>query len=326
LSALAPEQKERIESYLKPWQDELQNRKAGLERFEGKWLSPQEIAKTKAEREALARQSFLDKELNFSISEEAVSQKAVFVTVALLGLSFLFLLVTFAGGVKGLFSSPGLASWVAVILGGLGIGAYAFGGWLLFQTPPGYSGQGVTLQKVADGADSKNVALDDLIFVIQQPRASNSPAPDSVVLEDLALNSFLKSYVKIAPSLDKGSYSILRKGMKVEVKGDRVLVFDEMNWAGKELVVCYTLFFSMNGEELRFGKTEASAGNLPLPGRIFTHLWGQVGPLMGDVVAKSRVLDNYYIKRMESGVVEISSIRTAARQASRATSGKTGGG
>lgn len=316
LAGLMPDQSGKIAEYWKPWGEELKNRKAGLEQFEGRWLSPEAIARVKAERRDAARKSFLEKELSFRIEGEALSQNAVYLSLGVMGLSALLFAGMFLGGVKGLFRSPGPAVWISLVIGAGGLGAYALGGWMLFQEPAAYAGSGLVLPN-APGTGDK-AALDELIFCIHQPAGSEAPeAPGKVLIGDPALNEFLKNYVKIGPASQGGANALLRRGLKVQVRDDRIVIFDEMKWAARDLVVCYNVYFSETDGGFQFGKVEASIGGLPLSGKLFRHFWSQVEPLMGGVLARSKVLENYYIKRMEPGVVEMVSNRTAPKQAAR---------
>lgn len=318
LAGLMPDQSGKIADYWKPWAEELKNRKAGLERFEGGWLSPEAIAQEKAGRREAARKSFMDKELSFRIDGEVLSKNTIYLSLGAMGFSALLFAGMFLGGVRGLFKSPGVLTWIYLAIGGGGLGAYALGSWMLFQKPAAYAGSGTVLPKASSTEEKAVLAVDELIFCIHQPAGSEAPeAPGKVLIVDPALNEFLKNHVKIESAAKPEDHALVRRGLRIQVRDDRILIFDELEWAAKDVVVCYSVYFSETKEGFQFGKVEASIGDLPLSGKLFQHLWSQVEPLMGGVLTQSRVLENYYIKRMEPGVVEMVSNRAAPRQAAR---------
>lgn len=311
-----PAEAARISDYLKPWAEELQNRKAGLERYNGKWVNTEEVAQMKAERTEADRKAFFDKEIDFKVPLEAISQKAVYIFLLVIGISVLIMFGILITGLRNLSSGFGLSTILALVFGLGGLAAYGYAAWILFQPPLGY----VREASPQGGADvlkrQENLPVDEFIFLIHQDAGNPKPTvPGRYLLQEPELSAFLKKYLKLESSSKPEAYAVTRRGLKVRILVDRILVFDELTWFKKNVVMCYSFFYANSSDGFEFFKTEASAGGVPLPGRIFKHLWEQVQPTVGEVITESKVLDNYHVSRMESGMIELISNRNPPKPA-----------
>jgi hypothetical protein len=118
-----PGEAAKISDYLKPWMEELENRKAGLERYNGKWVNPEAVAQMKADRTEADRKAFFAKEIDFKVPREAISQKAVYVFLSVIGVSILIMLGILITGLRSLSSGFGLSTVLALVFGLGGLAA-----------------------------------------------------------------------------------------------------------------------------------------------------------------------------------------------------------
>jgi|GEM_PF-3907451 len=307
-----PEQVAKISDYMKPWEEALSHGNAGLQRFEGEWMSSELVAKAKADRMASKRQVFLEKELFFSIPQEAIPQSLVYVGVSALGFSFFIILLTLLQSLRNLSNGLTLGTVISLCLGLGGLAAYGYGGWLFFKEPLGYSAglsPAKTLEASTQGQDK--ITLEEFLFRNQQSiEDKDLPKPGRYVLQDPDINLFLRKYARIEGSERPDAYAVTRRGFKVQMLVDRILIFDELSWFKKNVVVCYTFYYANSKNGFEFFKTEASVGGgIPLPGKIFKYLWDEAQPAVATVLVRSKVLENYHVTRMESGTIELISNR-----------------
>lgn len=311
-----PAEAAKISDYLKPWAEEWQNRKSGLERYDGKWAGAEEVAQLKAERTEADRKAFFAREIDFKAPLEAVSQKAVYIFLAVAGVSVLIMFGILISGLRNLSSGFGLSTVLALTFGLGGLAAYGYAAWTLFQPPLGYVREASPMAGAELLKSEESLPVDEFIFLIHRDAGKpKSTVPSRYLLREPELNAFLKKYLKKESSVKPEAYAVTRRGLKVRVLVDRILVFDELTWFKKDVVVCYSFFYANNAGGFDFFKTEAFAGGLPLPGRIFKHLWEQVQPTVAEVIAESKVFDNYHISRMESGMIELISARNPPKAA-----------
>jgi len=293
----APDQTDKITEYLKPWAEELKYRKQGMERYEGKWQTVEAIARIKEGQSQAEKKAFLEK-ISFKIPQVVFTQTQVYIFLAVFALSALILLVLAFNGLSNVSGGLSLSVLFSLLFGLGGLGLYGFGIWCLFSPPSSYT----SLSSSSSLKDS--IPLDELMYRVSG--SANAPAgPSRYLVDDPAINTFLKQYLKIDDSGKADAYAVTRKGLKVRILVDRILIFDELSWCKKDIVACYTLYYTSTSQDISIYKNEATLGSVPMPGKMFKFVWEQqIQPLVTEVFNTSRVFDTYHISRMEGGMVE----------------------
>lgn len=189
--------------------------------------------------------------------------------------------------------------YIGFALGGLGL--YALMGMRLLETPVDL----VTLKVTAQG----DASLVEAIIAFAQRRKEFEGDPydlSGVALYDGSVNLFLADRVDFVAGQNPSLLEPCRKALMVEVRGDAVAFYQEIEVLGLPLVV--TLLVPVEGRTnaLRFGEPSARVGTWPvLPRALVAAFWDNLRGAMAVALADARFKDAFDVERISDGFIHL---------------------
>lgn len=221
--------------------------------------------------------------------------------IALAGaLSVSILMLCAIRGLERLIRLRALAfGYFGFALGGLGL--YAMMATRLMETPADL----MTLKVTSQG----DAALVETVVAFAQRRKEIEGDPyelGGLALYDGSVNLFLADRVEFVAGQTPGLLEPRRKSLMVEVRGDSVAFYQEVELLGIPLVV--TLLVPVEGRTnaLRFGKPAARVGTWRVvPGALVAVLWENLRDAMAGAVADAKLADSFMVERISDGFIHL---------------------
>ncbi len=190
--------------------------------------------------------------------------------------------------------------YMGVALGGLGL--YVLVGARLLEVPEDL----LTLKVTTQG----DASLVETIVAFARRRAEFEGDPydlDDAGIYDGSVNLFLADRVDFVSEGDPGLLEPRRKSVMVEVRGNAVAFYQEVEFLGMPMVVTLLLPVEGRTNALRFGEPRARVGTWAvLPRALVEALWDNLRGAVSGALADARFADAFRVERITDGFIHLS--------------------
>jgi hypothetical protein len=264
-------------------------------------VSPKEGSAEKPQTPTVAPEALkLPGDFKLRLPEGAAPAKSL-AGIAMAGvLSITFFMLCAIRGLERLVRvRPNAAGYLCCALGGLGL--YALMAMRLLEVPPDI----VTLKTTRQG----DASLVELIVAFARRRAELAGDPydlGTVAVYDGSVNLFLEGRLEFVARRNPPVLEPLRKSLTIDIRGDAVLFYQEVELLGMPLIV--TLIVPVEGRTnaLRFGEPAARIGTWTvLPRKLVMALWDNLRGAMAGAVAETKVMDTFNVERISEGFIHL---------------------
>ncbi|MDZ4787764.1 MAG: hypothetical protein SH807_02380 [Blastochloris sp.] len=301
-----PDLGEKIDSFLAPWLQRQSYLKENKTRFEGKWLTPQEVKEILEVRSEQEQEKLFKETTKLSFSSLVLPQASMLLilgTISLLLLSVFYSFFYLATERGGNLTFVG----AIILLVGLGVlGCYGYYGFKALNFTTSANEYWAEAYKVAQPEDQVVNPLPRMLFLASGSQNRRiRPSDASVTFEDRQLNVLLKKYLKIQRSDQAQILDLERNKLLVRFYSDRVEFIDEVVCLGKQMLIRYEILYKTDGKVLSFYDQNIYVGGARLPSRLGAFLFRQFLRQLQESIKATNIATLYSIEKIEGGSVTL---------------------
>lgn len=275
-----PKAKEAIEKLLEPFRNDLAQLRAGKQKFQGQWVTPEELAEREAVRDRQVLQTPEQHLERISISGVMIETMPVILFLGGLGLLCLLILFLFFNDVleifrkgrrlRGLGGLVGMTAAAAII--------WAFMMFLTSQRPgadtPGMAEDKELLRQIFLLETHKQDMVNEDPFAIGRSQTGRVPETlNQLVLTQAGVNYFLKHYVQIESPEKPSPLAVTRERLAVAFHPGEIVINEFGRFLGFPLVVQHRMIEGASVSGITQYRISTRVGMVPMPDLVRSVLW-----------------------------------------------------
>ncbi len=299
-----PDLNEAIQSNLKPWLQRSEDLKEGKRRFEGRWITGQEIRLIQEERVSTEQEKYFKEKAKLNFSSLILPQTSVLIAILIAAgtlLSVLFSFIHLATSRGGNLTFGGA---LALLLGLAILGAYGFYAYKILNFTSELSEYWADSHKVNVPEDQMPNPLPRMLFMASGSTVRKISDEDAkVTMTDTQINVLMRKYLKFERRSGTELLDIERIQTVVRFYSDRIEFVDEAICLGKKVLIRYELFYRTDADSFNIYNQDVYLGGAKLPASLASFMFRQFYRNLQDCLNETNLPSIYSIEKITEGQV-----------------------